>query len=122
MKERHLLRPSKRLKKQQEAAQARQQQANLKNEQVNSRSSFSDNDPSSAIKLKSALIGNKDQDQPNFNNSIEMSSLFKQTLFQTASNSVANLQQQPNLASTPSNSVASDLLKKLQDFKDSNHF
>ena len=108
VKERHLLRPSKRLKKQQlnaalqaaAAAQARQQNLNhteLNNsmDTNNQRLIFSNenNDLNTAGKLKNALIGNKPVDH---NSSFDISSL------------QPFLQQQSNLN-------ASDLFKKLKD-------
>lgn len=114
VKERHLLRPSKRLKKQQmnaalavAAAQAaaKQQQQSLNKDDLNNsldtnnqRLIFStdNNDLHSAVKLKNALIGNK----PANHNSFDISSL--QPFLQQQQQTNSLLQQ-------------SNLIKKLKD-------
>ena len=117
VKERHLLRPSKRLKKQQaqlQAIQQQQAQANHNNNNDLNKSIESRSDLDTATKLKNALIGNKPIDQKfNLNNnSIDVASLqplLQQSLFQTAA--MPNLQQ---------SNLTSNLIKQLQenDFSD----
>lgn len=110
-----MLRPSKRLKKQQTAAlQALQQQqsatiSTISNGVASERSFVADNDHlNAAAKLKSALIGKPvDPFQP----------LLQQTLFQQPPiagqpTAIHNSLQQPGLA--VSNLAASNLMKRLQ--------